>query len=201
MMGLKTFRTIALGEFIPYEWLTTPLKEMLKSDEGAENTDEKSNVLANMGVMLVILVAIIFVIVLLLLFICLCKRSPKILNIFQKIKAKIFWNSILRFILQSYLKTTLGCLFAISLMSFSEKNKIINAVMTIVMLIALVSFPVLFGVILHKNQGKLDLQEMKDKIGSLYLGMRTNTWLHRINSSVFLFRRLLYAILTVVCIK
>ena len=52
MMGLKTFRTIALGEFIPYEWLTTPLKEMLKSDEGAENTDEKSNVLANMGVML-----------------------------------------------------------------------------------------------------------------------------------------------------
>ena len=26
-LAIKTFRTIALGEFIPYEWLTEPLSE------------------------------------------------------------------------------------------------------------------------------------------------------------------------------
>jgi hypothetical protein len=204
MMGLKTFRTVALGEFIPYEWLTKPLKEMLKSkesEEGDQSKEEKSNVLANMGVMLVILVVLIFVIALLVLCICLCKRCTKIQNLVKKVKAKIFWNSVLRFILQSYLKTTLGCLFAISLMSFGDKNKIINACMSIAMLIALVGFPFLFAVILHKNRGTLNIQEMKDKIGSLYLGMRTNTWIQRLYSSVFLFRRLMYCILTIVCIQ
>ena len=27
VLALKTFRTIALGEFIPYEWVTDPLTE------------------------------------------------------------------------------------------------------------------------------------------------------------------------------
>ena len=73
--------------------------------------------------------------------------------------------------------------------------------MSIAMLIALVGFPFLFAVILHKNRGTLNSQEMKDKIGSLYLGMRTNTWIQRLYSSVFLFRRLMYCILTIVCIQ
>jgi len=188
MMGLKTFRTIALGEFIPFDWLTKPLKEMLKgkeSEEGVVNFEEKSNVFANMGVMLVILFVMVAVIALIFVCICLCRRNTRIKNIFLKVKAKIFWNGILRFILQSYLKTTIGSLFAISLinfgdkslMSFGDKNKKINAVLSILMLTTLVGVPVLFAFILHKNREKLDSQEMKDKIGSLYLGMRTKTWI------------------------
>ena len=85
-MGIKTFRTIALGEFIPYEWLTKPIKEKLKSRESDVedgSKEDKSNVLANMGVMLVFLGIILVLIVLISLLICLCKRCPKCLEIFK----------------------------------------------------------------------------------------------------------------------
>ena len=201
-MGLKTFRTIALGEFIPNEWLTKPIKELLKSKESEDSDaikEEKSNVLANMGVMLVILVVMIVLILFTGLFICLCRKSPKCLNIFKQIRAKIFWNTILRFILQSYLKTTIGCLFAVSFISFGDKNKIINAVMSIAMLCFLIVIPIVFGAILHKNRTNLHMTAIKEKIGSLYLGMRTTTLSQRLYPSVFLLRRLLYAVMTVVC--
>ena len=42
---------------------------------------------------------------------------------------------------------------------------------------------------------------MRQKIGSLYLGIRVETRWQRLYSSVFLTRRLLYAVLTVVCIN
>ena len=203
-MGIKTFRTIALGEFIPYEWLTKPLKKMLKNKESEEDDaskEDKSNVLANMGVMLVILLVIIFLTVLASLFICLCKKIPKCLNIFQKIRAKIFWNGILRFILQSYLKTIIGSLFAISLISFASKNTTINAIISIVMFCMLVVIPVIFAAILHKHRANLHKSGIKEKIGALYLGMRTTTLSQRLYPSVFLLRRLVYAILTIACVK
>ena len=38
-------------------------------------------------------------------------------------------------------------------------------------------------------------------IGSLYLGLRTTTFMHRAYSTVFLLRRLLYAVITVTCLQ
>ena len=203
-MGIKTFRTIALGEFIPYEWLTKPLKKMLKNKESEEDDaskEDKSNVLANMGVMLVILLVIIFLTVFTSLFICLCKKCPKCLNIFEKIRAKIFWNGILRFILQSYLKTIIGSLFAISLISFASKITTINAIISIVMFCMLVVIPIIFAAILHKNRANLQRSAIKEKIGTLYLGMRTTTFCQRLYPFAFLLRRLVYAILIIVCVK
>ena len=41
-------------------------------------------------------------------------------------------------------------------------------------------------------------EETKQKYGSLYLGIKTETWLQRLYSPVFMFRRLVYALLTVI---
>lgn len=108
-----------------------------------------------MGVMLVILAFIIVLIVLVSLLVCLCRKSPKFLNIVRKIRAKIFWNSILRYILQSYLKSTIACLFAISLISFVNKNAIINAILSIVILSILVVLPIVFAAILQRHRVNL----------------------------------------------
>ena len=43
------------------------------------------------------------------------------------------------------------------------------------------------------------MKESKEKYGTLYLGMLTQTLLQRLYSSVFLLRRMAYAVLTVVC--
>ena len=97
LMVIETFRTIALGEFIPDDWFTEPLsKPFRQTEEGEEN--ERSNILSNMGVMLVFLTIIIVVSILIVICVKLCKPGSKLHNLFLKIKQMIFWNTLLRFI-------------------------------------------------------------------------------------------------------
>ena len=51
---------------------------------------------------------------------------------------------------------------------------------------------------MHRLRNVLPKEETKAKYGSLYLGMKTETWLQRLYSPVFMFRRLMYALLTVI---
>ena len=52
-----------------------------------------------MGIMLVFLAVLIVVAILIAIFVKLCKPGSKLHNAFLKIKGKIYWNAILRFIL------------------------------------------------------------------------------------------------------
>ena len=201
-MAIETFRVIALGEFIPYDWLTEPLSEPFQGPD--DDTDaSRANVLSNMGIMLLFGGVIL---ILALLAVCLvrcCRKSEKCRALFQKLKNKILWNSVLRFALQSYLKNSMAVLFSLYVMSFTSKGDtgILNGLISIVLVLGLIALPIFFAVILHRNRSNLETEAMKAKIGTLYLGMRTKTASQRMYSSIFLARRLLYAILTVVCIN
>ena len=201
ILAIKTFRVIALGEFIPSEWLTNSIKNVFKDESSAsdgaseasedeeedENDEEagsakaveedKSNVLANMGVMLVILLMLLVLIVIVLLSIRFCKKGSFLHTKFEQLKKKLFWNSFFRFVLQSYLKTVLGCLFAIRLMSFATGTKTTSALISLFMLIVLVAAPIFISVLMHRNRERLPRTAVKSKIGSLYLGTRTETFL------------------------
>ena len=61
------------------------------------------------------------------------------------------------------------------MINFKTSTDITNSVISIVMMMVLCGFPILFGIIMNKNRDKLLLEEMKEKIGSLYLGMRVKT--------------------------
>ena len=152
---IETLRTIALGEFIEYGWLTEPLSEPFKSpdEEGEDDEDNsRANVLSNMGIMLFFGgVILVLAVVTVLLFRC-CKPGQKLYSIGQKIKRKIFWNMILRFVLQSYLKNALAILFSIYVISFAEETKSINASVALVLLLAMIAFPIIFGAILQKKR-------------------------------------------------
>ena len=90
IVAIKLFRSIALGEFVDTKFLTDPI-------------EEKVNVLSNMGIMilfaLVLLVAITLVLTVI-------KFVPpgKIRTIFEWLKHKLMWNTVIRYVLQSYLK-------------------------------------------------------------------------------------------------
>ena len=71
--ALKTFKEIAMGDFIPSEWLIDPLKEAVIPEGG----DENASVISNMGAFLVILIALIIIICLVLLCIKVCKKGSK----------------------------------------------------------------------------------------------------------------------------
>ena len=50
LIAIKTFRSIALGEFIPYDWLIEPLSEPFNGTEDDSETS-RASVLSNMGIM------------------------------------------------------------------------------------------------------------------------------------------------------
>ena len=154
-----------------------------------------------MGVMLVIGGVLVVLICLILLLMKFCKPGSKMHSLFLKIKAKLLWNSVLRFILQGYLKFTISTLFALYLLSFSSEIKSVNAAISIIVFLVLLSMPVFFGILLHRNRDSLQTPELKAKIGSAYLGTRTADAYPRLYSSVFLVRRMVYAILTILCIS
>ena len=151
LIAIETFRTIALGEFIPYDWLIEPLSEPFKGADD-ESESSRASVLSNMGIMLlfggIILVLAIAVIIL----VKLCRNNQKCRALFVKLKTKIFWNSILRFILQSYLKNSLAVMFAIYVISFRGETGIINGVITLFLLLVFIFLPIYFAVLLHRRR-------------------------------------------------
>ena len=154
-----------------------------------------------MGVMLIILGFIIVLATLISICVKCCKPGSKLQGIFLKVKGKIFWNAILRFILQGYLKISIGTLFALSLVSVSTNMEAVNCGLSFLVLGILMFLPVFFAIILSRNRKNLDSEAMRAKIGSIYLGIRTATKAQRFYSSMFLIRRMVYAILTVACVN
>lgn len=74
-MAILTFRKIALGEFIPSEWLTDPLRELTQSDP---EDDGKGSALGNMGVMLIFGLLLVIIIGLVILIARLNKPGSKV---------------------------------------------------------------------------------------------------------------------------
>ena len=117
-IALQTFRSIALGEFIPSEWLTDRVKDVMLE----EGQSVESNVLSSMGVMLIILLALLLVILPAVAIVKCGKPGSKLHSIFMALKKKLLWNSLIRFLLQSYLKTILGTLIALTVISFATEK-------------------------------------------------------------------------------
>ena len=138
---------IALGEFIPYEWLTEPIKDAMSKGE-----DDNSNVLANMGIMLMILLFVIVIITLVIACVKLCKEGTKCHTLLLWLKKKLLWNFVIRTILQSYLKIAIGCCLAIWLVNFDKTIDVVNAVLAIVFLIVISLLPFLLGRIVLANK-------------------------------------------------
>ena len=148
------------------------------TDDYEEQTDGQSDsqsqsILGNMGVALVILGMVVILVILVSFCVKACKTGSKVYSVLLKIRAKILWNMVLRYILQSYLKISIATMFALSLLSVSSDLKAVNCGLTILILLTLFFLPTFFAILLHRNRDKLHTEGMKAKIGSIYLGIRT----------------------------
>ena len=128
-----------------------------------------------MGAMFVVLTVIVILAILVTIIYRKCKKGSKFHTLVMKIRAKIFWNSMLRFVLQSYLKVAIGTLFSIYLINTDTSGDIANTVFAIIVLLILIIFPIFFAIVLHRNRSSLDSQELRDRIGTLYLGINVTT--------------------------
>ena len=86
LIAIETFRVIALGEFIPYEWLTEPMSEPFQGPDDDSEDSSRANVLQNMGVMLLFGAIILIVAVTVFLLVKHCRRNIKCQKAFAAVK-------------------------------------------------------------------------------------------------------------------
>ena len=126
-----------------------------------------------MGVNLVFGVILLALIVLVVVLVRTSKPGSRINNLFVKVKAKLFWNSVIRYILQSYLKTSIGCMMAVSAISFGSSKATVSSIIAILFAVVLAIIPLYFLRFLHKRRKTLQQVEVKQRFESLYQGIRT----------------------------
>ena len=112
---LKYIKLLALMEFIPSKWLTDAISDFLgvgcKEDDATCQADidesertglsklGSTNIVDNMGIMLLVGVFImVFVILLLLTKQCMYK-DYRLFRIYMKVRQRIFWNTFIRYAL------------------------------------------------------------------------------------------------------
>ena len=91
---IKVLRSLALGEFIPYEWFNAKMKQSLNVE--AENSYFESN-----GVMLLAAAVLLMIALLVVGLGYCCKKHIEKVN---SIKRILFWNTFIRYSMQAYLK-------------------------------------------------------------------------------------------------
>ncbi len=120
-------------------------------------------------------------------------RVNKIVTVLSR---KLFFNSIFRAILESYLKFSISTWISIKKLDFSTidtKEEKINVLMTFIFLTIILAFPPFTYVILHKFKHKLEEEDFKGRFESLYLNVNTKVEKSILMITLFVFRRLLYA--------
>ena len=112
---LKYIKLLALMEFIPSEWLTDAISDFFgigcKKDDATckESIDESertgmsklgsTNIVDNMGIMLLLAVFILLFVVLLLLSKHCMYADYRLFRVYMQIRQRIFWNTFIRYVL------------------------------------------------------------------------------------------------------
>ena len=94
--------------------------------------------------------------------------SRKIIDI---VKKKLFWNTFLRTSLQAYIKVLFVYLTLAMSLKFDEFISAIKSLIIFMVLAILFALIPLYTILLYRLRNFLDNKTIRDKIGSLYIGM------------------------------
>ena len=168
----------------------------LKSDvEGLPAfIDEQKNLPKALGVYtflaVLILATMIYVLVL-----KHCKsKNLKMRRTYNLLNRKLYYNTLLRFALEIDLKLTHQ---AVSIIWFIGLSALQVSVLHGIFLILMIMLPIGVVSFLTRNRKKLDERKMVARYGTLYQGIKTDSWWTAIYNGVFLLRRLFMVCLVV----
>ena len=109
------------------------------------------------------------------------------------IKDKMFYNSVIRFFIQAYLKfCEIGCLSLLNL-SFDSPTQTGTTVAGILIFAFVVLFPATLSYLMRKHRVNLQSDDVKPRFGSAYLNIETKKDYAYWMTSIFLVRRLILA--------
>ena len=147
--------------------------------------------MTQLGTYLVAGIALLLAIGLIGLLILLAKRVQRVQVIVNPLKSKLFYNSIIRFLIQAYLKfCEIGCLSLLNF-SFNSPSQTGSSIAGIFIFVFVIVFPQAVFYLMQKHRLNLENDAIKTKFGSAYLNIETSKdyayWL----TTIFLVRRLL----------
>ena len=154
--------------------------------------------------MLTAIIVIIVVIVVIPLLVLIYRNFRRIKTYTRKqvanIKKQVFWNGLIRFYLQGFLKfgiQTFTFFFGLKRSNIRQMASILGLIFfTLASVVLFVAVPYMIYKTLKRNQYELFLTENKTKFGSLYLGIRIREFSTIINVFNFLTLRFLFVVLT-----
>ena len=139
MIFLDKLRFIALGEFIPYDWLTSYF---------IEQWNVKIESIDKLGSMAFFIGGIICFTLIVLLVGRIIKKLGYSQKIIDSIKKRIFWNTFIRSSLQAYIKILFVYLTLASALEYSSFAECFKSIIVILIIFALLVLPNLYILIL-----------------------------------------------------
>lgn len=153
-----------------------------------------TNILKNLGLLLLAVFGVAGLVALVFLLRLGAKRFPVIDKVQTLISRKLFFNSIIRGLLEAYLKFGISTWISVTALKIDEREDIINAWVTIFMVAFVLGLPLFIYIFLYKNQHRLQQEDFKGRFESLYLNVDTSVREAIMTVALFVFRRLVYSI-------
>jgi hypothetical protein len=157
---------------------------------------ESSNLMKNLELLFVAIIGLLVIIAFVLLIRLIAKKFESVNKVVTIISRKLFFNSILRALLETYLKFSNSTWISNKKLDFSTidtKEEKINVTMTFVFLAVILIFPDFTYFILYKYKDKLEDEDFKGRFESLYLNVNTQVDKSILMIILFVTRRLIYA--------
>lgn len=120
----------------------------------------------------------------------------------QKLESKLYWNSYIRFFLESYLELSIVALIRIQDFSFDSKGESISTIFSIfVFSLMVLIIPGAWAILYVSNQTTLDSTQFKAKFEELYDQLDTKRKEALFQPILFLLRRMTYTLSVVLLIR
>lgn len=138
---------------------------------GAKNLYKDKNTL-NLGVFAIFLVGLVIAVFAWLIIKLIAKCIPRLGKIEISFNEHLFYNSWLRYLIESNLKTTHSCIFYLYITTGLGMKISFPQTVRLIMLTVVLIFPIFALVFLLSKKDKLELPEIKKHYSSMYQGIR-----------------------------
>ncbi|TNV86798.1 hypothetical protein FGO68_gene11651 [Halteria grandinella] len=153
----------------------------------------KGNPIQNMGTYLVAAFAIVLAMIVFGLIACFGSRFSIVKKLLDSLRNKLFYNSLLRLGIQSYLKNAILAISGWQLLSYNTNEEFKKSVIIIIMSIVVFLYPIAICFFLIMNEKSLNTPSMRASYESTYANLKIFK-ASLFNPTTFMFRRLLLAI-------
>lgn len=138
----------------------------------------------------------IAIFLLLVIFLLLCFRSCAMtkypcFTFYMKAKHKIFYNILIRFHMQSFLKLLLGASQTLSILNWSAGGAV-QGVTSVLLVVVLILLPVLYAYCIYSKFKELYRPSVREQIGTLYLKLNIDRPVALAYSVMFFVRRIIF---------